>query len=212
MFSLGIEPSITSTNGSAASPRAAARNGVRNSSPPSVGESTLLWRLTFGIPGIAPSSTSSMPGWPAAVIETESPSQLIPSEIQRMWTSSTPGAKGSAVIRDLLLHVQGLHGQLLACDHLDVPRPAGPAGQGEGIEAADRRTRAAASFGGHDLERELGALDRGAGRDQLERELERLRHHLAQVPDGDLDPRDTPPAGVPRGDHHDRLGDRQLMH
>ena len=31
-----------------------------------------------------------MPGWPAAVMLTESPSQLIPSEIQRMWTSSTP--------------------------------------------------------------------------------------------------------------------------
>ena len=33
-----------------------------------------------------------MLGWPAAVIETVSPSQLMPSEIQRMWTSSTPAA------------------------------------------------------------------------------------------------------------------------
>ena len=38
-----------------------------------------------------------MPGWPAAVIETVSPSQLMPSEIQRMWTSSTPGPIGSGV-------------------------------------------------------------------------------------------------------------------
>ena len=78
--------------------RAPGGTACRNSSPPSVGESTLLCRWTFGRPGIAPSSTSSMLGWPAAVIETESPSQLMPSEIQRMWTSSTPGATGSAAI------------------------------------------------------------------------------------------------------------------
>ena len=82
---------MTSTNGASSSSLTAWRNGCRNSSPPSVGDSTLLWRLTLGRPGIAPSSTSSMPGWPAAVIDTESPSQLMPSEIQRMWTSSTPG-------------------------------------------------------------------------------------------------------------------------
>jgi hypothetical protein len=57
---------------------------LTNSSPPSVGDSTLLCRCTFGRPGIDPSSTSSMLGWDAAVIETVSPSQLIPSEIQRM--------------------------------------------------------------------------------------------------------------------------------
>src|SRR3954452_22235435 len=117
IFSLGIEPSMTSTNGSAASPRAAARNGVRNSSPPSVGESTLLCRLTFGMPGIAPSSTSSMPGCPAAVTDTESPSQLIPSEIQRMSSSSTP-ATGH------LLHREGVHEQLLPADQLDLETAA----------------------------------------------------------------------------------------
>src|SRR5918995_6995316 len=37
-----------------------------------------------------PSTTSSMLGRVAAVMETESPSQLMPSEIQSMWTSSTP--------------------------------------------------------------------------------------------------------------------------
>src|SRR3954471_5618218 len=128
MFSFGIEPSITSTNGSAASPRAAARNGVRNSSPPSVGESTLLCRLTLGSPGAAPSRTSSMPGWPAAVTETESPSQLIPSEIQRMFTSCTPGGvTGSVAIprpslgrQSLLVEFQCVHEQLLATEQLEV--------------------------------------------------------------------------------------------
>src|SRR3954452_7288376 len=124
IFSLGIEPSMTSTNGSAASPRAAARNGVRNSSPPSVGLSTLLWRLTFGRPGIAPSSTSSMLGWPAAVTDTESPSQLIPSEIQRMSTSSTP-ATGCSFRR------QGVHEQFFAADQLYVKAPARAAGERE---------------------------------------------------------------------------------
>src|SRR5919202_1802263 len=89
-----MEPSITSTNGASSSPFTACQNGLRNSSPPSVGESTLLWRWTLGRPGIAPSTTSSMAGWPAAVTATESPSQLIPSEIHRMWTSSTPGDSG----------------------------------------------------------------------------------------------------------------------
>src|SRR3954451_12074192 len=117
IFSLGIEPSITSTKGSAASPRAAARNGVRNSSPPSVGLSTLLCRFTFGSPGIAPSSTSSMPGWPAAVTDTESPSQLLPSEIQRMSTSSTPATRH-------LLHRQRVNEQLLPADELQIQAPA----------------------------------------------------------------------------------------
>src|SRR4051794_1471061 len=124
MFSLGIEPSMTSTNGSAASPRAAALNGVRNSSPPSVGESTLLCRLTFGSPGMAPRSTSSMLGWPAAVTETESPSQLIPSEIQRMSTSSTPATGHS-------FHRQCVHEQLLTADQLDIQAPARLAGERE---------------------------------------------------------------------------------
>src|SRR5919112_3633786 len=129
MFSFGIEPSITSTNGASSSRRAAWRNGSRNSSPPSVGDRTLLCRWTFGIPGIAPSRTSSIPGWPAAVIDTLSPSQLIPSEIQRMWTSSTAGALGSVAtahpsIRDhgFFLDLQGVDEQLLALQHLDVER------------------------------------------------------------------------------------------
>src|ERR1041384_7307395 len=132
MFSLGIDPSMTSTNGASRLPATASRNGRRNSSPPSVGESTLLWRWTFGRPGIAPRRTSSMPGWPAAVTDTESPSQLMPSEIHRMWTSSTAGALGSVAtahpsISDqrFVFDLQGIDQQLLAPAHLDV-EPAAP--------------------------------------------------------------------------------------
>src|SRR4051812_17381795 len=99
MFSFGMEPSMTRTNGASSSPRAALRNGSRNSSPPSVGDSTLLCRWTLGSPGMAPSRTSSMLGWPAAVMETVSPSHDMPSEIHRMWTSSTPDT-GSVVAMD----------------------------------------------------------------------------------------------------------------
>src|SRR6188472_2319018 len=205
---------MTSTNGFAASPRAAARNGVRNSSPPSVGESTLLWRWTFGIPGIAPSSTSSMPGWPAAVTDTESPSQLMPSEIHRMWTSSTPAAMGSAVIGDplLFLDVQRLHLQLLAGHDLDVPPAARAAAQREAVLLADRAAAPAADGGRHDAERELRAFHGGAPRRELEGELERRRHDLTQVTDGHLDPRHGAAARVAVDDRDDGLGDRELVH
>src|SRR5918997_4086785 len=142
MFSLGIEPSTTSTYGASSVPAAASRNGSRNSSPPNVGESTLLWRWTFGRPGIAPSSTSSMPGWPAAVIEMVSPSQDMPSEIQRMWTSSTPGAIGSAVmprpsVRDhRVFDLERVDEQLLAAQQLEVQAPAYPARQREAVQFA----------------------------------------------------------------------------
>src|SRR5919112_1312919 len=175
MFSFGIDPSITSTNGASSSSRAAWRKGSRNSSPPSVGDSTLLCRCTFGIPGIAPSSTSSMPGWPAAVIDTESPSQLIPSEIQRMWTSSTPAANGSAVIRDrlLFLDIQGFDSQLLAGGHLHVPRTARAAREREAVERGLGGAAAAAPRSRHLFQRQLGALGDGVPREQLERELQR---------------------------------------
>src|SRR5215218_5814561 len=116
---------MTSTNGASTSPRTAWRNGSRNSSPPSVGESTLLCRWTFGIPGIAPSSTSSIPGCPAAVTDTLSPSQLIPSEIQRMWTSSTAGAVDSVAIADPsirdqdFLELERVDQELFTADNLD---------------------------------------------------------------------------------------------
>src|SRR5947209_13734805 len=146
MFSFGIEPSITSTNGASSSPLAAARYGRRNSSPPSVGESTLLCRCTLGSPGIAPSSTSSIDGCPAAVIETVSPSQLIPSEIQRMWTSSTPEpfcstAMGHPFSREhLFLQLERVDQQLLAPQQLHVQAAAARALQ---RKALHRRMRAA---------------------------------------------------------------------
>src|SRR3954464_12552581 len=187
MFSLGSEPSTTSTNGASSSPRAAARKGARNSSPPSVGDSTLLWRCTFGMPGIAPRRTSSMPGWPAAVMETESPSQLIPSEIHRMWTSSTAGALGSVAtahpsISDqrFLFDLQGVHQQLLAPEHLHVEPAARLALQRELRQRAVGPARPAPATGRHDLHADLGALELRALGHEGEAELERRRDHLAQ--------------------------------
>src|SRR5918998_2333956 len=84
MFSLGMEPSITRTNGAASSSFAAWRKTCMYSSPPSEGSSTLLCRCTLGSPGMLPNNTSSMLGSVAAVTEIVSPSQLIPSEIHRM--------------------------------------------------------------------------------------------------------------------------------
>src|SRR3954462_1152018 len=206
MFSLGIEPSITSTNGASSSPRTAWRKGSRNSSPPSVGDSTLLWRWTFGIPGIAPSSTSSIPGWPAAVTETESPSQLIPSEIHRMWTSSTPAGASSTAMRDLLLlvhQVERLDPEFLSGDHLDVPAAARGARQGEAVQRAQRAAAATAPVRGHLLEHQLGAVERGALGDELEGEGERRGHHLAQVADGHLHARDPSPRRMTLRDRDD---------
>src|SRR3954470_22849743 len=213
MFSFGIEPSITSTNGASSSPRTAWRKGSRNSSPPSVGDSTLLWRWTFGIPGIAPSSTSSIPGWPAAVTETESPSQLIPSEIQRMWTSCTPTGSSATAMRDLLfLHVQRLDEQLLPAHDPHVGGTARGAQQREAVEHALYPALPAASGGGDHVQHQLGTLDRGALGDQLEGERQRRRHDLPQVPDRHFDPAHRAPARVADGDVHDALGDRQLVH
>src|SRR5579884_3810568 len=42
---------------------------------------------------MAPSKTSSMLGWLAAVTDTESPSQLSPAVIHSMWTSFTAGGR-----------------------------------------------------------------------------------------------------------------------
>src|SRR4051795_5218081 len=116
---------MTRTNGASSSSLTAWRNGSRNSSPPSVGERTLLCRWTLGMPGIAPSRTSSMLGWPAAVTEMESPSQLIPSEIHRMWSSSTPaGASSTAMAHPSdhrhLLELERVDEELLATRHLEV--------------------------------------------------------------------------------------------
>src|SRR3954466_12020963 len=183
MFSFEIEPSTTSTNGASSSPRAAWRNGARNSSPPSVGDSTLLWRWTFGMPGIAPSSTSSIPGCPAAVIETESPSQLIPSEIHRMWTSSTAGAFGSvatahpSIRQQRLFDLERVDQQLLSLEHVYVEAPARRAQQREPRQRGVRPARPAPARGGDGVHHELGALELGALGQQAEGERERRRHH-----------------------------------
>src|SRR3954453_14765709 len=190
MFSLGIEPSMTRTNGASSSSRTAWRNGSRNSSPPSVGDRTLLCRCTLGRPGMAPRSTSSIPGWPAAVIETESPSQLIPSEIHRMWTSSTAGALGSVATahpsicdQGFLFDLQGVDEQLLAPEHFDVESAARPALQRELRQRAVEPARPAPAAGRHDLHRKLGALELRALRNEREGEPKRRRDHLAQVAD-----------------------------
>src|SRR3954447_23900504 len=165
MFSLGIDPSMTRTKGASSSSSSAWRNGLRNSSPPSVGESTLLCRCTFGRPGIAPSSTSSMEGWPAAVMETVSPSQLIPSEIQRTCTSSTPGGFFGSVDmccpfhRDLvLLQLERVHQELLALEHVHVQPPARLARHGEHGHAPGRPAGPAAQAHRDLVLHELGAL------------------------------------------------------
>src|SRR5215216_1064518 len=219
IFSFGIEPSMTSTNGASSSSSSAWRKGLRNSSPPRVGESTLLWRLTFGSPGMAPSTTSSMPGCPAAVIDTESPSQLIPSEIQRMWTSSTPGLAVASVAMahtssggHRLLQLQRVHEQLLARGDLQVHPAAGAACEREAVEDAVGAAGPAAPARRHVLDPQLRALEGGARRRQLERELERARDHLTEASDLDLDAVDPPPARVALRDGDDRLGDRELVH
>src|SRR5215212_714126 len=209
---------MTSTNGASSSSLAAWRNGLRNSSPPSVGDSTLLWRWTFGSPGIAPRTTSSMPGWPAAVTETESPSQLMPSEIQRMWTSSTPracvsAAMGQPSIRcQSVLQLERLDLELLPLRHLDVQASARRARQRERRERAPLAAGAAATGGGHGVEHQRRALRHRAATGQLERELERRRHHLAQVAHADVDLDHLPPGGMALHDREDALGDRELVH
>src|SRR5436190_8398048 len=218
MFSLGIEPSMTSTNGASSSPATAWRKGWRNSSPPRVGDRTLLCRCTFGSPGMAPRSTSSMPGWPAAVTDTESPSQLIPSEIQRMCTSSTAaGAELAAmappsVSRHRLFELERVDQQLLAAEQLEVQRATRGAAQRELAQLGMGAAAAAAAGRRHRFEDQLGALDGRALRHQLESELERARNHLAQMPDPDLHPRDSSPRRVPVGDPDDGLRDRELVH
>src|ERR1700750_578881 len=219
MFSLGIDPSTTSTNGASSSPRAAWRNGARNSSPPSVGESTLLWRWTFGMPGMAPRRTSSVPGGPAAVTETESPSQLIPSEIHRMWTSSTAGAAGSVATahpsicdQRFVLDLQGVDQQLLAPEHLDVEAAARLTAQRKLRQGPVGPAGPAPATGPPVLDHELGALELGPLGHEAEGELERRRHDLAQMPDLQLDRADLAAGGVGARDADHGVGDRELVH
>src|SRR3954451_22002876 len=134
-----------------------------------------------------------MPGWPAAVTETESPSQLIPSEIQRMLTSSTPaGASSTAMAvpsdrcRCQLLELQRVDEELLALRQLEIRAPTRRTEQRERGQLALRPARPAHTGGGDEVHDQFGALDPRSLRNQAEGELERLGHHLAQVADLDL--------------------------
>ena len=55
-------------------------------------------------------------------------------------------------------------------------------------------------------------LAHGAARDELEVELERVRDHLTQLPDPELDDRHAPPVGVLDHGVDDRAAQRQLVH
>ena len=123
-----------------------------------------------------------MLGWPAAVMETESPSQLMPSEIQRMWTSSTPAGASSTAMRDLLFHVQRLDLQLLTRHDLHVGGAAAAAIQRKAVEAALPSAPPAHAGSGHLFQNQLGAIERRSLGDELECELERRRHHLRRWP------------------------------
>src|SRR4051794_12382212 len=230
-----MEPSTTNTNGASSVPSAAARNGAMNSSPPSVGDSTLLCRCTLGRPGISPSATSSMLGSEAAVIETESPSQLRPSDVHRMWTSSTPpligdhrhshqgppwrslegslrGSSYGHLFLRFVRDVQRIHQQLLAAHDVHGEPAARRAAERERLLLALRAALPAAHRRRDVLQHQLRALGRGALCHQLPRELERARHHLAQVADAHLDPRDPPVARVRQDHPQHAVGDRQLVH
>src|SRR6201999_1971666 len=100
IFSLGTDPSATSTNGSS-SPRSALKNHSRKSSAPPVGPHSKSingqWTATLGRPGRAPRAISSTLGWVAAVNATESPSQLRPALIQRTWINVSSALTAASV-------------------------------------------------------------------------------------------------------------------
>ena len=83
IFSLGIEPSTMSTNGSSL-PASASYHACMNSAPVSYA-STGVWITTLGMPGMTPWTMSSRLGLVAEVIATESPSQPSPVVIQITW-------------------------------------------------------------------------------------------------------------------------------
>src|SRR5215467_12224147 len=69
-------------------------------SSPTSGARTGLCRCTLGRPGMLPNKTSSIDGCSAAVMETESPSQLRPAVNQRMCTSLTAEGRGENLALD----------------------------------------------------------------------------------------------------------------
>src|SRR5450755_3126967 len=103
IFSLGIEPSMTRTNGSS-SPRSALHHHSMKLSAPVSGphSKSINGQCTwiFGRPGSAPSTISSMLGWVAAVSATESPSHDRPALIHRMCSTGSAAvfSEGSAAV------------------------------------------------------------------------------------------------------------------
>ncbi len=201
MFSLGIEPSITSTNGasSVAVGRVAERlqellAAERRARAPCCAGGPSAGR------GSRRAARPRCSAATAAVIETVSPSQLMPSEIQRMWTSSTPGGLCSA--RHVSLHSVAI--ALVApraratSTSSSSPRttstsrpPQAAQAQREAVQLALRAARAAAPRApGTCSMLQLGALDAPCpARTSSKANVERRRHDLAQVPDLHLDAR-----------------------
>src|ERR1700754_5154518 len=122
-----------------------------------------------------------------------------------MWTSSTPGATGSAVIwapsvrEHRLFELQRVDPQLLAAQQLQVQAAARAAAQREPGQLALGPAAPAAPGRWDLLHGQLGALERRALRHELERERERRRDDLPQVAHLELDLRDGAPRGMRRG-------------
>src|SRR5829696_2003342 len=100
--------------------------------------------------------------------------------------SSTPtGAASTAMAHPFcrdqrLLELQCVDQELLACDDLHVQAPAVRAGQREPGQLTLARAPPAAPGRGHLAQDELGPLHRRVLRHELERELQRRGHDLAQ--------------------------------
>ena len=185
---------MTSTNGASSVPSAAARNGARNSSPPSVGDSTLLCRCTFGRPGMAPSSTSSIAGCAGggdrdgvavAAHPLRDPQDVDLLDAGGLVASAWPSCHHSYRVRPRS-----------PAPRRAAPRPRSPPRRARrrprtqreaGQRRSPRRTRGSARAPAPPRISSSRALDRRPLRDQLERERERVRHDLAQVADLQLD-------------------------
>src|SRR3954453_4516559 len=117
-------------------------------------------------------------------------------------------------MRDLLLllhQVERLDPEFLSGDHLDVPAAARGARQREAGQPALRAAAAAATARGHLLEHELGAVEGGALRHQLEGERERRAYHLAQAADRHLYAGGPAAAGMAVRNRDDGLRDREVV-
>src|ERR1700722_13796524 len=161
-----------------------------------------------------------MLGWPAAVMETESPSQLMPSEIHRIWTSSTPDGFASNVAAmtthplvryRFLLELERVDKQLLARDYFHIQSSTARAAQREVLHHALRAALPAATGRRHRGDPQLAAIERRTLHHQIEGEAKRVGSHLAQVSHCHLHPGDTTSRGMTLGDVHDCLGYRELV-